>query len=681
MLFFACATLAYSLDVNALTPSQAYEAGKAAVEAELCGDYNQTGYLLDSITSTSPNLVDEFYRGFLENDKENQTGGFTLEEGTMDCDEILAESSRIMTLLITNVSQNISKNPKSLSVFKTVADRTVCYMAVNIKSMEWYRNSNSSGYVKEAKSRKFSPTGCAKVLGYDPDSPSVVFASDIPAKSDNDICKYALSALGENWDYKNSYFSRHVKEAKRRGFSEQDCATILGRASKIKLVEEKRESAGTNNNTDFGSNYSDRKICEAALSISPEGTFQWGGKYNLYVMAAKARKLSVQICVGMLSPAKIGALAELRNQQRRNQKKEALAEELRKQKEAAKTALLAEIERQREKQRQKEKREKQAKQLAIKNKLAAQAAREAKIEEERKARLRAVQQKKAKEAKRRAKIEREQRKKIVRRIEKLKLRHRDAIAVIVGNKAYRGRTPPVDFAINDAEAIKKFILTKLLFRPGNIIDLRNATKAELEDAFGTKGNHKGRLHDYVRAGESDVIVFYSGHGVPGVSDKRGYLLPVDANPNRAEITGYSLDIFFENLSKVPSRSMTVFIDACFSGDSPKGMIVRSTSGLTVKIKPLSNYVNNMIVVTAAKGDQYASWDEKAERGLFTNYLLKALNGAADRNARTGNNDGKVTLGEVKKYLDREMTYQARRRFSREQTATVRGDLSAVLTSY
>ena len=43
-------------------------------------------------------------------------------------------------------------------------------------------------------------------------------------------------------------------------------------------------------------------------------------------------------------------------------------------------------------------------------------------------------------------------------------------------------------------------------------------------------------------------------------------------------------------------------------------------------------------------------------------------GAADKYPKTGNNDDKVTLGETKAFLDHEMTYQARRRFSRDQNA-------------
>ncbi len=86
------------------------------------------------------------------------------------------------------------------------------------------------------------------------------------------------------------------------------------------------------------------------------------------------------------------------------------------------------------------------------------------------------------------------------------------------------------------------------------------------------------------------------------------------------------------------------------------------------------------MITAARGDQVASWDEDAKHGLFTRHLLDALGGAADA-GRHGNGDGKVTASEVKSYLDREMTYAARRRFGRTQNATVGGDLTRVLAKF
>jgi hypothetical protein len=265
-----------------------------------------------------------------------------------------------------------------------------------------------------------------------------------------------------------------------------------------------------------------------------------------------------------------------------------------------------------------------------------------------------------------------------RHLNKIRKNHRDAVAVVVGNRSYNGHAPDVSFAYNDADAFKEYLLNWQGYREENIIDLRDASQAELMAVFGNQNSHEGKLFNYVRAGKSDVTVFYSGHGVPGQKDKRGYLLPVDADPNLIEINGYSIDVLFKNLALIPAKSMTVFLDACFSGDSPKGMIIRATSGLSVTPKMPSG-AKGMVVITAAQGDQYASWDEEAKQGLFTKHLLAALKGEADK-LKFGNDDGKISLAEVQRYLDDEMSYQARRRYGRKQTAYIRGNNSSLIAA-
>lgn len=147
-------------------------------------------------------------------------------------------------------------------------------------------------------------------------------------------------------------------------------------------------------------------------------------------------------------------------------------------------------------------------------------------------------------------------------------RNKRAVAVIVGNKDYAGRIPDVEFAINDADAFKSFVLEVLGYDAENIIDLRDATQAQMLSAFGNERSHEGDLWRFLDPkGRSDVVVFYSGHGVPGLKDKRGYLLPVNANPNSPEINGYPVDLLFANLNKLKAKSISVFLDACFSGDS------------------------------------------------------------------------------------------------------------------
>jgi formylglycine-generating enzyme required for sulfatase activity len=246
----------------------------------------------------------------------------------------------------------------------------------------------------------------------------------------------------------------------------------------------------------------------------------------------------------------------------------------------------------------------------------------------------------------------------------------DAIAVVIGNKTYDGSIPEVSFAHNDADAFRKFVIDGLGYREGNVIDLRDATFNQMVTVFGNDKTHEGKLFDYIRPGESDVTIFYSGHGVPGLKDRQAYLLPSDGDPNRAEISGYPITTLYKNLSKLPARTIRVFIDACFSGETPKGMLIKSASGIRIEPK-VPKGSSRMVILTAAQGDQLASWDEDAKHGLFTKHLLEALYGAAD-GKKYGDGDGKVTLDEVGAYLKREMTYQARRRFGRVQEASLTG---------
>jgi len=253
----------------------------------------------------------------------------------------------------------------------------------------------------------------------------------------------------------------------------------------------------------------------------------------------------------------------------------------------------------------------------------------------------------------------------------------DAVAVIIGNRNYSGMVPPVEYAHRDADAWKQFALETLGISDKNIIYIQDATLLEMQSVLGNDRSHTGKLWRWIRPQESDLFVFYSGHGVPGMKDRRAYLLPVGSNPDIAEIQGYPLELLYKNLSKMEARTTTVFIDACFSGQSPGGALVRNASGIrvTTKTPPAAS----LTIITAAREEQVASWDRESEHGLFTWHLLHALNGAADQQ-RYGKADGRITLNEVRKYLDREMSYAARRNYGRTQQAMVFGDPERILVS-
>lgn len=256
-----------------------------------------------------------------------------------------------------------------------------------------------------------------------------------------------------------------------------------------------------------------------------------------------------------------------------------------------------------------------------------------------------------------------------------KKENRYGVAVIIGNRNYSGNNkdvPNVDYAHNDADAIYQYVTGTLGFREGNVILLKDATQADLVSTFGTADNPKGKLYDWVKPNQSDVFVYYSGHGAPGLSNGQGYLLPVDGNPMKVELNGYPLETFYFNVARIPSRNTTIIIDACFSGSSASGTVVRNASSISLKLVNTEAKAPKATILTAAGLSEVASWDQNNQHGLFTSYFLRGVAGDADADD-FGNGDGRVTLSELKKYLQEEVTYNARRLYGRDQNPQISGD--------
>ena len=260
------------------------------------------------------------------------------------------------------------------------------------------------------------------------------------------------------------------------------------------------------------------------------------------------------------------------------------------------------------------------------------------------------------------------------------VRNPHGVAVIVGNKDYRHRDiPAVSFAHRDADAFRRYVVDVLGFNPENVIDLRDATRAKLLRTFGREQKKVSDLWAKLLPDQKwDVVVFYSGHGVPGLTDGKGYLLPVDVSPRAAQEEGYPLDLLYEKLGSLANaRSVQVYLDACFSGASDGGPLVRGASPVVVRPALPKGLTGKVTAVSASGADQIASWDVKARHGLFTHHLLDALYGKGDEK---GDRDGKVTAREVKTYLDGYMTRAAWLQYGREQDANVMGAPGIVLAS-
>ena len=257
-----------------------------------------------------------------------------------------------------------------------------------------------------------------------------------------------------------------------------------------------------------------------------------------------------------------------------------------------------------------------------------------------------------------------------------KMKNSDAIAIVIGNRNYQ-KVKNVDYALRDAQFMKEYLIKSFGYKKGNVLLIQDATKGEFETLFGSKGNHKGRLYNMVKRGKSDVFIYYSGHGAPGVNEKKGYFVPVESDPGYIEIAGYGLETLYTNLSKVRARSITVILDACFSGAG----LLENVSPLTLGIKDHANLIGkNGLILSSTSGDQLASWYPEKKHGLFTYYFLEGIQSRrADQNA-----DGTITFGEMRDYLSDEtegVPYYARRLHNVEQVPSLYGDEDRVLVKF
>lgn len=248
------------------------------------------------------------------------------------------------------------------------------------------------------------------------------------------------------------------------------------------------------------------------------------------------------------------------------------------------------------------------------------------------------------------------------------------VAVIIGNGSYQARgVPDVDYALHDAQTMRKYLEKTLGYDSANILYLENATFTAMNQMFGTESNHQGKLYNFVKSGKSNVFVYYVGHGAPDLETAESYFVPVDADPHYLKTSGYRLKTFYSNLAKLPAQDLVVVIDACFSGNSQKGILFSGISPAMLKVEKEISGPKNAKIFTSGRNDQVSTWYPEKSHSLFTYYFLKGLQGGAD-----SNRDKRLTVAEMESYLGENVPYMAGRLKNVVQEPNVSGDRKAVL---
>lgn len=239
-------------------------------------------------------------------------------------------------------------------------------------------------------------------------------------------------------------------------------------------------------------------------------------------------------------------------------------------------------------------------------------------------------------------------------------RRNNACALVIGIGKYKrpgiNRLPN---AVADARAIRDYLI--------NIGGIPKENVMLLTDEEATLTGIREKMEQLSwRAGkDSEVFIYFSGHGVPDLEKKAPYLLPYDGNPNVITATGYAICDMKQAVNGFRTKQVVIAMDACFTGE---GRSVAPAGSKGVAWVDEERTATEAVILNASKENQ-ASWDypEKAH-GIFTYYLLKGMRGAAD----SQKGDSYVYVDELFEYVKKEVPSTALQKYGVEQVPTRQG---------
>lgn len=170
-------------------------------------------------------------------------------------------------------------------------------------------------------------------------------------------------------------------------------------------------------------------------------------------------------------------------------------------------------------------------------------------------------------------------------------------AVIISNENYQNEKK-VEYANNDGYVFKEYCIKTLGLPAKNVHYRSDATYNNIRYEL----NWLKQVAEAYQ-GEANIILYYAGHGVPDEASREAYLLPTDGVSSDVT-TGFSFNEMYKTLGALPSKSICLILDACFSGAQRGQGMLASARGVAIKAKS-DVPQDNMVVFSAATGEQTA----------------------------------------------------------------------------
>lgn len=213
--------------------------------------------------------------------------------------------------------------------------------------------------------------------------------------------------------------------------------------------------------------------------------------------------------------------------------------------------------------------------------------------------------------------------------------YNQSYAVIIGINAY-DKWPSLGYAVKDARAMEEKLKT-LGFQTTILLD-QHATKDNIFKILGDELPQK--VHENDR-----VIIFFAGHSqTEEMADgtQMGYIVPVDTDTRNIFSTAISMNQVRVFSQRLRARHVLYLIDSCFAGLglTKSGTIPPSERDYLRKITTRKAH---QILTAGGKGELVHL--EQGGLGVFTEYVLEALDGSADRDEK-----GFITFSDIASYV-------------------------------
>ena len=205
--------------------------------------------------------------------------------------------------------------------------------------------------------------------------------------------------------------------------------------------------------------------------------------------------------------------------------------------------------------------------------------------------------------------------------------NRNAIALIVGVEKYENLpAAPAIHADKDAEYFADFAHYKLGVPRNNIIKAINSDARRLDILKAL-----AKVTQLSKENETEVFIFFAGHGLAADDGKDVFLIPYDGDTGSflAE-TAITRSEIFQKVERIGPKSVTVFLDACYTGGTRSQDVTLVASKRPVQVKALNQSVpQGFTILSASASDETSMALEAAKHGMFSYFLMKGMEGDAD----------------------------------------------------